>query len=157
MGGSLSILNKSKVHVVVTLKHGGLEHCRDTIQPGGRHDYDLALFSYDIYVEGADQQTLHEKLPRGAAARVAHNVSVHDVHGMVPAYRVVKPVKLANISATKSGGHTKVFYISETVDVSGECQLGISMTEPPEEQWISPLQQELPPYPPAANPQQQQQ
>ena len=58
MGGSLTIESRSIVHVVVTLKNNGMRHCRDTIQPRGRDDYDLALLDYGIIVEGADEETL---------------------------------------------------------------------------------------------------
>ena len=142
MGGSLTVENKTKVHVVVTLKNKGMRHCRDTIQPGGRHDYDLALLDYDIIVEGADHQTLQHPLERGFSARVAHNVPAD---GTGTAYRVVKPVELDKIHASKSGGKTKVFYISESINSCGECQLGIGMSPPPAED----VQGPPPPYPQA--------
>ena len=133
MGGSSTIENKSKVHVVpVTLKNNEMRHCRDTIQPGGRHDYDLALLDYDIIVVGADQQTLQYPLERGLSVRVAHNVPAD---GTGTAYRIVKLVRLNKIHASKSGGKTdsEVFYISESINtVENVSWRLVAMSPPPE-------------------------
>ena len=125
MGGSLRIHNKTKITVVVTLENSGINHCKDTILPGGKHDYDLARFNYDINVEGADDNTLQNSL--GSSPRKAYNVAIH---GTDLSYNTVHPVQMAGISAKKSSGKTKEFYIIGTEISRGELQLALS-TSPP--------------------------
>ena len=88
MGGSLTIHNKTKITVVVTLENTGINHCRDTILSGGKHDYGLARFDYDINVEGADDNTLQNSL--GSSPRKAHNARIH---GTDSSYHTVHPVR----------------------------------------------------------------
>ena len=128
MGGSLRIYNKTKITVVVTLKNAGINHCRDNILPGGKHDYELARFDYDINVEGADDNILQNSL--GSSPRKAYNVKIH---GTDLSYHTVHPVRMPGISAKKSGGSTKEFYIAGREICRGELELGLSTLPPPPE------------------------
>ena len=130
MGGSLRIYNKTEITVVVTLKNAGINHCRDNILPGGKHDYELALFDYDINVEGADDNTLQNSL--GWSPRKAYNVKIHGTHSDL-SYHTVHPVRMPGISAKKSGGSTKECYITGREICRGELELGLSTAPPPPE------------------------
>jgi hypothetical protein len=125
MGGSLTIHNRTAITVKVTLENTGIVHCQDVIKPGGKHDYDLARFAYDITVEGADDNILQYKL--GSKARTAYNVDAIDG----PVHQAVNPVTLGGIKATKSHGKTKEFYITEVQVDEGQWQLILSTGVPP--------------------------
>ena len=56
----LRIHNKTKITVVVTLKNTGINHCRDIILPGGKHDFDLAPLNYDISMSREKMITLYK-------------------------------------------------------------------------------------------------
>ena len=128
MGGSLTIHNTTKITVVVTLENTGINHCKDAILPGGKHDYDLARFNYDINVEGADDNTLQNSL--GSEPRKARNVRIQ---GTDRSYHTVSPVRLPGISAKKSDGKTKEFYITGSEISRDELKLELSTAPPPPE------------------------
>ena len=141
MGGSLTIHNTTKITVVVTLENTRINHCRDTILPGGKHDYELARFNYDINVEGADDNTLQNSL--GSSPRKAHNVKIH---GTDLSYHTVHPVRLSGISAKKSDGKTKEFYITGREISRGELKLELSTAPPPPEPEIKGIGQPISNY-----------
>ena len=123
MGGTLTIENKSSVHVQVTLKNSGLRHCWDTILSGKYHKYDLGRLFYDVIIEGADGDTTQTALGHGDPPRVAHGVR-DEVTGTM--YSIVKPAIMENVYPTNN----KVLYIINTVNISGECELWISRFPP---------------------------
>ena len=129
MGGALIIHNKTAIPVKVTLKsHGVLVqriHCQDTILAGGRHDYSLAKFNYDIFIEGADDNILQNSI--GRDARNANNVKTTD--GSLR--KRVLPAKLAGLDASKSGGSTKELYVFEFQKESGDWQLALCNEDMP--------------------------
>ena len=129
MGGALIIHNQTDIMVKVTLKsHGFLVqsiHCQDVILAGGRHDYDLARFNYDIFVEGGDDNILLNSI--GGDARIAYNVKTTD--GSIR--KRVLPTKLAGLDASKSGGSTKELYVFEFQNEFGDWQLGLRNEDMP--------------------------
>ena len=121
----MTIENKSSVHIQVTLKNSRLNHCWDTILSGKNHKYDLGTLFYDVIVEGADGDTTQTKLGRGNSPRVAHGVR-DEVTGTM--YSIVRPTITENVYPANY--KHLVLYITNTVNISGECELWISRSPP---------------------------